>query len=92
MVPLLPEEIAMPTIQQLNRDLADKLVEEAKQNPQSPYAGKFVGIANGQIVVIANRLDEIGPQLRQAEPDRTKTFWIEIAADGSEVHYIWGGY
>ena len=44
----------MQTIQQLNRDLADKLVAEAKQNPQSPYAGKKVGIAHGRVVVVSD--------------------------------------
>ena len=38
------------TIQQLNRDLGDKVLEEAKQNPQA-YSARFVGIANGQTVV-----------------------------------------
>src|SRR5260221_540624 len=65
---------AKSTIQQFNRDLADKLVQEAKQNPQSPYLGKFVGFANGQIVVIADRMNEIGSRLRQAEPDRSRAF------------------
>lgn len=79
------------TIQQLNRDLADKVLAEAKQNP-SAFAGKFVGIANGKVVIITDRMDEIGARLRQAEPDRSKTFWIEIGPDGTEVHHIWGGF
>ncbi len=79
------------TIQQLNRDRADSVIQEAKQNPHA-YAGKFVGIANGQVVVIADRMEEIGPRLRQVEPDRSKTYWIEIGPDGSEVHHIWGGF
>ncbi|MBI3821151.1 MAG: hypothetical protein HY289_00555 [Planctomycetes bacterium] len=83
---------ATTTIQQLNRELADKIVSEAKRDPQSPYLGKFVGIANGDIVLIADRMNELGPRLRQAEPDRSKTYWIEIAPDGSEVYHIWGGF
>jgi hypothetical protein len=80
------------TIQQLNRDLAGEVVEEAKRDLQSPYRGKFVGIANGQIVLVADRLEEIGPRLRQAEADRSKTYWIEIGLDGTEVYHIWGGF
>ena len=82
---------ATNAIQQLNREAADKVLQEAKDNPQV-YAGKFVGIASGKVVIIANRLDEIGPRLRQVEPDRSKTYWIGIGADGSEVQYIWGGF
>jgi len=79
----------MATMHQLNRDLADKLVAEAKQNPQSPYAGKKVGIANGQVVVVSDDWDEIGRRLRLAEPDAAKRYCIEIGADYSGVHEIW---
>jgi hypothetical protein len=79
----------MTTIQQLNRDLADKLVEEAKLNPQSPYVGKKVGIANGQVVVAANTWREVTRGLEQAEPDPAKTFCIDIGADYSTVEMIW---
>lgn len=79
----------MTTIQQLNRDLADKLVEEAKQNPQSPYAGKKVGIANGQVVIVANTWREVARQLEQAEPDPAKTFCIDIGVDYKTVEMIW---
>ena len=79
-----------PPIQQLNRDLADKLVEEAKQNPQSPYIGKFVGIANGQIVAVADELDEVARRLDQVEPDSSKTFFVEVGQDYDKVYEIWG--
>ncbi len=78
----------MPTIHQLNRELADKLVDEARRNPQSPYAGKKVGIANGQVIVVSNDWDEIGHKLRLAEPDAAKRYCIEIAADYGGVHEI----
>ena len=76
-------------IQQLNRDLADKLIEDAKQNPQSVYMGKFVGIANGQIVVVADDLDELCRGLDLVEPDPSKTFWIEVGQDYDKVYEIW---
>jgi hypothetical protein len=38
----------MATIQDVNRDLANQINAEARSNPQSPYANKFVGIANGK--------------------------------------------
>ena len=82
----------MPTILQLNRDLADKLVEEAKHDPQSPYAGKKVGFANGQVVVVSDDWDEIGRQLRLVEPDAAKRYCIEIGADYGGVHEIWEAF
>ena len=78
-------------VHQLSRDAVDKVLKEAKANPQT-YGGKFVGIANGQIVIVTDRMDEVGPRLRQVEPDTAKTFWIEIATDGTQVHHIWRGF
>jgi ubiquinone biosynthesis protein UbiJ len=77
------------TVQQLNRELAQKLADEGKNNPQAPYAGKFVGIANGQVVVVADNLDELDRRLRQVEPDPTKTFGVEVGRDYDAIQYIW---
>ena len=77
------------TIQELNRQLAHRINEEAKGNPQSPYAGKFVGIANGQVVVVTDDLDELARVLRQVEPDPSRTFWVEASRDYDQVEEIW---
>ena len=81
---------ASTTVQDLNRQVARKINEEARSNPQSPYANKFVGIANGQVVVVADDPDELARCLGQAESDPGKTFWIEASRDYNEVHNIWG--
>jgi len=73
----------------MNRELADRLAEEGRNNPQSIYAGKFVGIANGQVVVIANDLEELVARLRQVEPDPANTFGVEIGRDYEAVEEIW---
>ena len=78
------------SVQELNRDLARRINEEARKDPQSPYAGKFVGIANGQVVVVVDNLDELTRQLRRAEPDSGKCFWVEASRNYDEVHEIWG--
>ena len=77
------------TVQDLNRELAAKINEEARTNPQSPYANKFVGIANGQVVVVADDPDEMSRRLRQIEPDPSKCFGVEASRDYTEVHEIW---
>jgi hypothetical protein len=77
------------TVQDLNRQLARRINEEARSNPQSPYAKKFVGIANGQLVVVADDLDEMVRRLREIEPDPSKTFGLEANEDPDEVHEIW---
>ncbi len=77
------------TIAEINRELADKLNEEARQNSQSPYAGKKIGIANGQVVVVSDSWDDLGPRLRAIEPDGSKRYCIEIGRDYGGVHEIW---
>jgi hypothetical protein len=78
------------TVQDLNRQLARQINEEARSNPQSPYANKFVGIANGQVLVVADDLDELARRLRQVEPDPTKTVSLEASRDYTVVEEIWG--
>jgi hypothetical protein len=57
----------------------------------SPFsASKFVGIANGQVVVVTDDLDDLARRLRQAEPDPNKTLCVEASCDYDEVHEIWG--
>jgi hypothetical protein len=73
-----------------NRELARQINEEALQNPNSPYVDKFVGIANGQVVVVADTAEEMSRRLRQIEPDLSKCFGVEASRDYSKVVEIWG--
>jgi hypothetical protein len=68
---------------------ATRINEEARTNPDSQYADKFVGIANGQIVVVADTLDAVSRRLRQSEPDPSKCFIVEASRDYSIVEEIW---
>ena len=77
-------------IQELNRQIAKKINEEARSNPQSPYAGKFVGISDGQVVVVADNSDEFGRRLREGKYVPARTFGIEASRDYDEVDEIWG--
>lgn len=82
----------MPSVgvlQDGNHELARQINEESRRDPNSPYAGKFVGIANGQVVVVTADLDELFQRLSQVEPDATKTFWIEASRDYDVVEEIW---
>jgi len=78
------------TALEANRELARRINEEARRDPHSPYAGKFVGLANGQVVVVADDNDEMSAKLRQIEPDPTKCFGLEASEDLEQVHEIWG--
>lgn len=77
-------------VQQRNRELALRINDEARRNCDSAYAGKFVGLANGQIVVVADSLDEVVQKLQQVEAAPQRTFCIEAGLDYDAVQYIWG--
>src|SRR5712664_122124 len=76
-------------VQTLNRELARRINQEARSNPQSPYANKLVGIANGEVVVVSDDWDDLARRLRQIEPNPTNTFALEASRDYDEVHEIW---
>ncbi len=77
------------SVQQQNRELAQRINDEAMRDPTSQYAGKFVGLANGQVVVVADDLDASVRQLQQAEPDPQKTFIIEAGLDYDAPIEVW---
>ena len=79
---------ATPTFE-MNYALAKQINEEARGNPSSPYAGKFVGIANGKVVVVANDWDEVGRVLDEVEPDPAKTCCLEASRDYTQIEYVW---
>jgi hypothetical protein len=66
--------------------VADRINREARNNPDSPYAGKFVGIVDGQVMVVAETLRETMERLRQSEPDPTRCCCIEASYDYEQVH------
>ena len=80
---------AFASVEDQNRELARRINEEARSNPASPYAGKFVGIANGQVVAVSDDLDEVVRHLRAVEPDPQKAFCLEAGLDYNQVQDIW---
>ena len=77
------------TVRERNQELADRINRDAKQNPNSPYAGKFVGIVDGEVLVVAETLRETVERLRQFEPDPTRCCCIEASYDYDQIHDIW---
>jgi hypothetical protein len=81
---------ASSVVSELNRELARKINEEARDNPQSPFAGKFVGILGGQIVAVADDLDDLVQRLSQLEADPRQSLCFEVGLDYGQVQEIWG--
>lgn len=71
------------------RLLRRPITREARSNPNSPYAGKVVGILRGQVVIVADTLDEVAAVLERLEPDPQRRFFIDASADYDAKHDIW---
>ena len=56
----------------LNKEVAEGILREVRANPSSPYAGKVVGIANGQVVLVGDELSETLRRLREIEPNQLR--------------------
>jgi len=68
---------------------AKKLNRVARSNPHSPYSGKWVGFVDGELVVVADSVDEMLTRLKAVEPDSTRCLGIEASRDYVTVDYIW---
>jgi len=75
------------SIRAINERLARKIRREGK-DPKSPYANRFVGLANGKVVVIADSLTDVSRRLRKIEPDGSRCFVVDVAADYDRVYEI----
>lgn len=75
-------------IEARNRELSRRIYREARADPRSPYAGKLVGIANGEIVVICGDLGTVSSQLRKIEPDTRKTCIADTTVDFSKPQCV----
>jgi hypothetical protein len=72
----------------MNSELARKINEEARRDPKSLYAGKFIGIANGQVGTVADSLDDAVDQVLAIEPDPDKCLCFEAGVDYDEVQEV----
>ena len=80
---------SLEEVQKANRELAERINDETRSDPTSPYAGKFVGIANGQIVIVTDDFDALDDALEAAEPDNRRVFWVDPEYDPTKIEYIW---
>jgi hypothetical protein len=86
------KESCMSTLeeeQEKARILSRQINHEARSNPHSPYAGKFVGILHGQVVVVADTLDEVAEILERLEEDPYRRYFVDASADYDSKHDVW---
>ena len=77
-------------IRSMNEQLASQINREAHENPKSQFAGKYVGIANGKVVVVGDTLLEVDDRLDEIEPDASKCYVVDTISDFNTLQTIWG--
>ena len=75
------------SIRTINERLARRIRREGKK-PDSEYANKFVGIVNGEVVVVAHSLNEVSDRLREIEPDASKCYIVDFEVDFDQVYEV----
>jgi hypothetical protein len=80
--------VDQPTQQEI--ELARTLSREARANPLSPYARKYIGILDGKVVVIADSPEEGLRQLRTIEADPARGLLVDTSVDYDAEHGVWG--
>jgi hypothetical protein len=84
--------VSATSIQAINEQLARQINQEARENPNSPYAHKYVGIVDGKVVLVANSLREADLGLDEIQTDPARCYIVDASADYDTVQEIWSDY
>ncbi len=66
-------------VNRLNLELGTKIQDEIARDPSSPYTGKWIGVVNGQVVIVSEDGDEVLKRLCEVEPDPALRLIVEGA-------------
>ncbi len=72
-----------------NHEFARRINRETRSDPASPYAGKYLGIADEQVVVIADSLADVNAQLDAQGFGAHNSLWVEASADYDTPIAFW---
>ncbi len=82
-------ETQLDQMQQQNWEVAREASRQTRADPDSPYAGKYLGIAERQIVVVADSWDELHDRLDELGYNRNQSVGIEASADYERPVMLW---
>jgi hypothetical protein len=86
---MLKEAFMNSLPQQQDLELAQSISREARTDPTSSFAHKYVGILGGKVVVIADSPEEGLRELRKIDPNPERGLLIDTSVDYEAVHEVW---
>jgi hypothetical protein len=70
-------------------DQNDDAFRIMKPTLQRKYSGKFIAIANGQLVAVADTLDRLAVELRRKRIVRCRTVHLGVEESGEGGEWLW---
>jgi hypothetical protein len=77
-----------PAMRRLNEEVARRINTETRADPSSPYANKYVGLVNGEVVIVTEDLNALDRRLRELDPGNNGSFGFEASRDPDEVYRV----
>ncbi len=71
-------------VHERNKELAQLIYDELLRDPHHPYLGKWIGIVNGQVVVLGDSWDEVRHRLDEIEPDLYRTYIMKGVGEAED--------
>jgi mRNA-degrading endonuclease RelE of RelBE toxin-antitoxin system len=76
--------------QKKNMILARQIDQDVKDNPQSPYAGKWVGLLGGKVATVNDTIEDVCKALERIAPEPHRGMIHEVGTyDDVTIDYIW---
>jgi hypothetical protein len=77
-----------PAMRRLNEEVYRRINTETRADPSSPFANKYVGLVNGEVVVVSDDLGTVDRRLRELDPGNNGSFVFEASRDPNEVYRV----
>lgn len=71
-------------------DQNDDAFRRMKPTLQRKYSGKFIAVANGQLVAVADTLEQLAVELRRKRIVRCRTVHLGVEESGEGGEWLWG--
>ena len=80
----------LATTAERNRHLAEQINADVRRDPTSPYAGRFVGIAGGQVICVDTDPRIVLQRLEQVEREAELRLCFEAGLEYDSADVILG--